>query len=113
MGANKVNSILEFLKDTLLSFPEVQEKLFAILSNYPSQLTTAKVELDPDTVGGMEVAKRICLLSAIAEDDIYRAVTNNKGIMNGVDGVLLATGQDFRAIEADCRSLCKSFWKIS
>ncbi|MGQ5709342.1 hydroxymethylglutaryl-CoA reductase, degradative [Lactobacillus sp. PSON] len=100
MGANKVNSILEFLKDTLLSFPEVQEKLFAILSNYPSQLTTAKVELDPDTVGGMEVAKRICLLSAIAEDDIYRAVTNNKGIMNGVDGVLLATGQDFRAIEA-------------
>ncbi|TSO25972.1 hydroxymethylglutaryl-CoA reductase, degradative [Lactobacillus sp. LL6] len=100
MGANKVNSILEFLKDKLLTFSGIQEKLFAILSNYPSQLTTAKVELDPKTVGGLEVAKRMCLLSAIAEEDVYRAVTNNKGIMNGVDSVLIATGQDFRAIEA-------------
>ena len=100
MGANKVNSILEFLKDRLLNFPEVEEKLFAILSNYPSQLTTVKVKLDPQSVGGIEVAKRICLLSAIAEEDVYRAVTNNKGIMNGIDSVLIATGQDFRAIEA-------------
>lgn len=100
MGANKVNSILEFLKDKLLDFAGVEEKLFAILSNYPSQLTTAKVELDPKSVGGMEVANRLCLLAAIAEEDVYRAVTNNKGIMNGVDSVLLATGQDFRAIES-------------
>lgn len=100
MGANKVNSILEFLKDELLKFPGIIEKLFAILSNYPSQLTTAKIELDPESVGGMEIANRLCLLSAIAEEDVYRAVTNNKGIMNGVDSVLIATGQDFRAVEA-------------
>lgn len=102
MGANKTNSILEFLSKELEKDGGIDEKLFAILSNYPSQLTTAKVELDPQTVGGIEVAERIALLSKIAWNDPYRAVTNNKGIMNGVDAVLLATGNDYRAIEAAC-----------
>ena len=76
--------------------------MFAILSHYPSQLTTAKIALDPASVGGLEVAQRIALLSQIAHDNPYRAVTNNKGIMNGVDAVLLATGNDYRAVEAAC-----------
>lgn len=100
MGANKTNSILEFLGAKLENFAGVEEKLFAILSNYPSQLTTARVELDPKTVGGQKVAKRVALLSKIGWDNPYRAVTNNKGIMNGVDAVLLATGNDYRAIES-------------
>lgn len=100
MGANKTNSILEFLGAKLATFVGVEEKLFAILSNYPSQLTTAKVELDPKTIGGQQTAERIALLSKIGWDDPYRAVTNNKGIMNGVDAVLLATGNDYRAVES-------------
>ena len=102
MGANKTNSILEYLAAKLEELPMIAEKLFAILSNYPSQLTTAKVEIDPKTLGGLKVAKRIELLSKIAVEDPYRAVTNNKGIMNGVDSILLATGNDYRAIEAAC-----------
>lgn len=100
MGANKTNSILEFLSTKLVELSEVAEKLFAILSNYPSQLTTAKVKLDPATLGGKRVAERIALLSKIGSEDPYRAVTNNKGIMNGADAVLLATGNDYRAIES-------------
>ncbi|GAA2860184.1 hydroxymethylglutaryl-CoA reductase, degradative [Lactobacillus intestinalis] len=100
MGANKANSILEFLAQNLLAVRGISEKLYAILSNYPSQLTTAKVELDFASVGGRKVAERVVLLSKIGQIDPYRAVTNNKGIMNGVDAVLLATGNDYRAIEA-------------
>lgn len=100
MGANKTNSILEFLSTKLVELPGVAEKLFAILSNYSSQLTTAKVKLDPATLGGKRVAERIALLSKIGYEDPYRAVTNNKGIMNGADAVLLATGNDYRAIES-------------
>lgn len=100
MGANKANSILEFLAQNLLAVSGISEKLYAILSNYPSQLTTAKVELDFASVGGRKVAERVVLLSKIGQIDPYRAVTNNKGIMNGVDAVLLATGNDYRAIEA-------------
>ena len=99
MGANKTNSILEFLSAKLEQFDHVEEKLFAILSNYPSQLTKAEVKIDPITIGGEKVAQRIILLSQIGYDDSYRAVTNNKGIMNGVDAVLIATGNDYRAIE--------------
>lgn len=99
MGANKTNSILEFLSVKLEQFDHVEEKLFAILSNYPSQLTEAEVKIDPITIGGEKVAQRIVLLSQIGYDDPYRAVTNNKGIMNGVDAVLIATGNDYRAIE--------------
>ena len=99
MGANKTNSILEFLSAKLEQFDHVEEKLFAILSNYPSQLTKAEVKIDPITIGGEKVAQRIVLLSQIGYDDPYRAVTNNKGIMNGVDAVLIATGNDYRAIE--------------
>lgn len=99
MGANKTNSILEFLSTKLEQFYHVEEKLFAILSNYPSQLTNAEVKIDPITIGGEKVAQRIVLLSQIGCDDPYRAVTNNKGIMNGVDAVLIATGNDYRAIE--------------
>ena len=74
--------------------------LLAILSNYPSQLTTVKVKIDPETIGGLQVARRVALLGKIGIADPYRAVTNNKGIMNGADAVLIATGNDYRAIEA-------------
>ncbi|RVU71315.1 hydroxymethylglutaryl-CoA reductase [Lactobacillus xujianguonis] len=120
MGANKTNSILEYLSKLLVEEKGIQEKLFAILSNYPSQRTTAKVALDFASVGGRKNAERIALLSQIAHNNVYRAVTNNKGIMNGVDAVLVATGNDYRAIEAACGVLASqngryeslSTWKI-
>lgn len=113
MGANRVNSILEFVANKLVTFPGVVDKLFAILSNYPSQFTKAQVELDVATVGGLKVAKRIALLSKIGQNDPFRAVTNNKGIMNGVDAVLLATGNDARAVEAACGVLASEKGKYS
>ena len=102
MGANKVNSILEFMADELENFSGIKQKLFAILSNYPSQITTVKAAIPVHLLGGIETAGKITLLSRIGQDDPMRAVTNNKGIMNGVDAVLLATGNDTRAVEAAC-----------
>ena len=102
MGANKVNSILEFMADELEDFAGIKQKLFAILSNYPSQITTVKAAIPVDLIGGTEIGRKIALLSQIGQDDPMRAVTNNKGIMNGVDSVLLATGNDTRAVEAAC-----------
>ena len=102
MGANKVNSILEFMADELEDFAGIKQKLFAILSNYPSQITTVKAAIPVNLIGGTETARKIVLLSRIGQDDPMRAVTNNKGIMNGVDAVLLATGNDTRAVEAAC-----------
>lgn len=111
MGANKTNAILEFLAQKMLAFPGVEAKFFAILSNYPSQLTTAKVAIPVsllskkgDLAEGREVAKKMALLAKIGSSDPYRAVTNNKGIMNGVDAVMLATGNDYRAVEAACHA---------
>ncbi|WP_297583755.1 hydroxymethylglutaryl-CoA reductase, degradative [uncultured Lactobacillus sp.] len=100
MGANKTNAILEFLGNELEKQPGIEQTLYAILSNYPTQLTSAKVSLSLDSVGGLKVAKKIVLLSQIGQADIYRAVTNNKGIMNGIDSVLVATGNDYRGVEA-------------
>lgn len=100
MGANKTNAILEFLGNELEKQPDIEQTLYAILSNYPTQLTSAKVSLSIDSVGGLKVAKKIALLSKIGQADIYRAVTNNKGIMNGIDSVLVATGNDYRGVEA-------------
>lgn len=128
MGANKTNAILEFLAKKMLAFPGVEIKLFAILSNYPSQLTTAKVEIPVsllskkgDLAEGREVAKKMALLAKIGTNDPYRAVTNNKGIMNGVDAVMLATGNDYRAVEAASHAYAAksgqycslSSWKIA
>lgn len=102
MGANKVNSILEYMAAKLAACPGIEQKLFAILSNYPSQITKVKVEVPIAIIGGRKTAQKIALLSKIGQTDPMRAVTNNKGIMNGIDAVLLATGNDTRAVAAAC-----------
>ncbi|KRL63843.1 hydroxymethylglutaryl-CoA reductase, degradative [Lactobacillus psittaci DSM 15354] len=122
MGANRTNAILEFLGQKI-SQDFTIEKLYAILSNYPSQYTYAKVSLafasltkTKDEKIGKKIAQKIVLLSKIGQEDPYRAVTNNKGIMNGVDAILLATGNDFRAVEAACHqaaSLSGSYQSLS
>lgn len=101
MGANKTNLILEDISQRLQKMTGISELLCAILSNYPSQFVQAKVEI-PLQLVGTHLATKIAKLSRIGQVDPYRAVTNNKGIMNGVDAVLLASGNDYRAVEAAC-----------
>lgn len=117
MGANFINSCLEqfaaTLKEGAQNFPafSVEEKnievVMSILSNYvPNCLVRAEVScpLDQLTVGGQlsskDFAKKIVRAVEIAKVEPHRAVTHNKGIMNGIDAVILATGNDFRAVEA-------------
>ena len=112
MGANFINSCLEqfakTLKDEAASYanfnPEEQqiEVVMSILSNYvPHCLVRAEVSCPVAQFeeGGISAEKFVQAVN-IAKVEPYRAVTHNKGIMNGVDAVVLATGNDFRAVEA-------------
>lgn len=117
MGANFINSCLEKLAEILADkaknyhlFLEKQNNLevvMSILSNYvPSCLVRAEVsckveQLNEDAnISPKDFAEKFVQAVAIAKAEPYRAVTHNKGIMNGIDAVVLATGNDFRAIEA-------------
>jgi hydroxymethylglutaryl-CoA reductase len=100
MGANIVNTMTEAVAPYLERIVGGEARL-RILSNYAIyRLAKAWVRVDPEHVGGREVAEKIADASAIAEADVFRAVTHNKGIMNGIIAVALATAQDHRAIEA-------------
>lgn len=100
MGANTINSMCELLG------PEIEQKtsgkvILKILSNYATErIATSKATFKKEELGGNDIVDRILSAFAFAFSDTYRAVTHNKGIMNGIDAVSIATGQDFRAIEA-------------
>lgn len=97
MGANVLNQVLEFLKAPIEACSG-ETVTMCILSNLNDQkLTTARVTLrniDP------ALGERLQEASLFAEIDPYRAATHNKGIMNGIDAVAIATGNDWRALEA-------------
>ncbi|MBA3537417.1 MAG: hydroxymethylglutaryl-CoA reductase, degradative [Tatlockia sp.] len=97
MGANIINQVLEYLKAPIEKLTDEQVTM-CILSNLNDQkLTTAIVTIDDvDPVLG----ERLQEASLFAETDPYRAATHNKGVMNGIDPVLIATGNDWRAVEA-------------
>ena len=105
MGANMLNTMLEALKPVLEELSQGQS-LMGILSNYATDsLVTASCRiafryLSPQKDQGREVAEKIALASQFAQADPYRATTHNKGIFNGIDAILIATGNDWRAIEA-------------
>ncbi len=100
MGANAVNTMCEAIAPRVAEMTG-GEVVLKILSNYATKrLVHCKAIFDKDELGGSEIVKRILYAYALAHSDVYRAVTNNKGVMNGIDAVALATGQDFRAIEA-------------
>lgn len=105
MGANILNTMLEALKTPLEELTG-GESLMAILSNYATEaLVTATCEIDIRFLSrnkseALNIAKKIVLASQFAKQDPYRASTHNKGIFNGIDAVVLATGNDWRAIEA-------------
>ena len=105
MGANMLNTILESLVSPIEAMTE-GESIMAILSNLATNsVVTAKCVLSPrildtKTTKGEDVVDRIVLASEFSKADPYRATTHNKGIMNGIDSVVIATGNDWRAIEA-------------
>lgn len=97
MGANLINQVLEFLKSPIQDATGEKVHL-CILSNLNDEkLTTAKVVLHGISE---QEGQSIEEASIFAELDPYRAATHNKGIMNGIDGLLIATGNDWRAVEA-------------
>lgn len=118
MGANFINSCLEEFANVLrekameyevftVAEKESLQVVMSILSNYvPNCLVRAEVSCkvedlkSKETQNPQEFAEKFVQAVRIAEIETYRAVTHNKGIMNGVDAVVLATGNDFRAIEA-------------
>ena len=105
MGANILNTMLEAIKTPLENITN-GKSLMAILSNYATEsLVKAKCEvniklLNSSMEKSIETAKKIELASKFAKLDVYRAATHNKGIFNGIDAVVIATGNDWRAIEA-------------
>ena len=105
MGANMLNTMLEALKPVLEELSQGQS-LMGILSNYATDsLVTASCRiafryLSRQKDHGREIAEKIALASQFAQSDPYRAATHNKGIFNGIDAILIATGNDWRAIEA-------------
>jgi hydroxymethylglutaryl-CoA reductase len=97
MGANIINQVCEFLKTPLQEFTN-ETVTMCILSNLvDSKLTKATVTLKNID---LELAYKIEEASRFAELDSYRAATNNKGVLNGIDPILIATGNDWRAVEA-------------
>lgn len=114
MGANFINSVLESLATTFKKAMEEHagdgspEIIMSILSNYtPECLVRCHAEADTHIFNrvhpqmtGQEFAGKFTGAVEIAREDPYRAVTHNKGIFNGMDAVILATGNDFRAVEA-------------
>lgn len=117
MGANFINSCLEQLAKALKEeaqnydgFNEAEKDItvvMSILSNYvPDCVVRAEVSCEVSALAEkkienpQEFAEKFVQAVRIAEIEPYRAVTHNKGIMNGVDAVVLATGNDFRAVEA-------------
>ena len=125
MGANFINSCLEIISKNfkqLLNdsskFKESEKRIeiiMSILSNYtPECIVESSVECkiddlsDIDGVTSKEFALKFKNAFDIANIDISRAVTHNKGIMNGIDAVLISTGNDFRAVEAGIHAFASS-----
>ena len=102
MGANFINSCLEAIANQFRN--DTIEIVMSILSNYvPECLVRAEVSCKIEDLGGedpQKFAEKFYQAVQIAQIEPYRAVTHNKGIMNGIDAVVIATGNDFRAIEA-------------
>lgn len=96
MGANIINQVCEFLKDPIESFTG-EKVTMCILSNLvDTKVTRATVKMKIDE----ELGRKIEEASLFAQLDPYRAATNNKGVLNGIDPILIATGNDWRAVEA-------------
>ncbi|MEM1244138.1 MAG: hydroxymethylglutaryl-CoA reductase, degradative [Pseudomonadota bacterium] len=97
MGANSINQISQYLMPKLEEITQTKALMYILSNLTDSKLTEAKITLyDIEN----DVGEKIQEASLFAQLDPYRAATNNKGILNGIDAVLIATGNDWRAVEA-------------
>ena len=130
MGANFINTCLEKIADELLveakkynSFSKKEKNIkiiMSILSNYtPKSIVKVSVccpirNLESESnMSKKEFCDKFITAVKIGEIDVYRAVTNNKGIMNGIDALLIATGNDFRAVDAGIHAYASRNGKYS
>ncbi len=104
MGANAVNTMCESVAPFIerITGGKVYLRIISNLAKY--RLARAKAVFDKDVIGGEEVVEGIMLAYAFAAADPFRCATHNKGIMNGISALMIATGNDFRAIEAGAHS---------
>ena len=113
MGANVTNSMCEAVAP-LIEKLSGGKTLLRILSNYSTRrMVKATAVFDKEGVGGEEIVDNIILAFQFAANDVYRAVTHNKGVMNGIISVANATGQDSRAIEAAANAYAAHSGKYS
>ncbi len=113
MGANVTNSMCEAVAP-LIEKISGGKTLLRILSNYSTRrMVKATAVFDKEGVGGEEIVNNIILAYQFAANDVYRAVTHNKGVMNGAISVANATGQDSRAIEAAANAYAARSGKYS
>ncbi len=100
MGANLVNTACEEIAPRIAELTGGRVNLRILTNLSDRRLARATCRVSAEALGGEETAQLIVEAQVLAEVDRYRAATHNKGIMNGIDAVALATGNDFRAIEA-------------
>ena len=104
MGANIINSMVEKVSPFIEAITGGKVVL-KILSNLtPLRIVRAYATFRKDAIGGPEVVQRFIHAARLAEEDIFRAATHNKGIMNGIDAVLLAIMNDWRQAEANAHA---------
>jgi len=99
MGANAVNTMAEAVAPIIERITKSQVLLRIISNLATKRLVRSKVIMDKDVIGGEEVVDSVLSAFAFADADPYRCATHNKGIMNGIIAVALATGNDTRALE--------------
>ena len=104
MGANAVNTMAEAASDTIAAIAEGRALLRILTNKADLRLSRARAVFDKELLGGEEVIDNILHAYELAAADPYRAATHNKGIMNGISAVVLATGNDTRAVEAGAHS---------
>ena len=100
MGANIVDAMVEEVSPIVESLTEGRVGVRVVSNLASERLIRVNVSVDGSVLGGSKVIEDIVAASYFAEADPYRATTHNKGIMNGISSVLLAVGNDTRAVEA-------------
>lgn len=104
MGANAVNTMAEAVSGHVAAIAEGDALLRILTNKADRRLSRARAVFDRDLLGGEAVIDNILHAYELAAADSYRAATHNKGIMNGISAVVLATGNDTRAVEAGAHS---------
>lgn len=113
MGANAVNSMAEAVAPRLAELARGRSLLRILSNKADRRITRVRAVFDREMLGGDLIVDNIIRASDFAAADPYRAATHNKGIMNGVSAVVLATGNDTRAVEAGCHSHAARFGSYS